>query len=119
MVTRPLALTELLLITAPLRGLPEVKRRAPHFDEVWRAVVKGDAVALKLHTAAAKDLLRAALSLCEAAGIDRADLTQFYNDRRDAGEFGVPADLDALFTTAAENFLAMLARAENEGTQET
>jgi hypothetical protein len=107
---RPEALIDLLLASAPLRGATDVRKRAPLFEETWRAALQGELeVPGKVSSEAAKDLLKIALGLCEAAGISGPDLTNLYNARRDAGVFANPADLETLLATAASELLAMMA----------
>jgi hypothetical protein len=107
MTERPI---ELLLASAPLRKLPDISKRAPAFEAAWAAALAGDATApIMVPEAAAKQLLRTALGLCEALGINGVERTQIYNDRIDAAEQASPADLDQLIATAAEELLKIMA----------
>jgi hypothetical protein len=99
----------LLLASAVLRKLPDINRRAPLFEAAWQAARMGEVETVSaVPMDAAKRLLRTALGLCEATGIDRADLTAFYNDRRDAGDFAIATDLDQLVTEMAKELLAIM-----------
>ena len=105
------AVIGLLLVSAPLRGVADVRERAPHFEEMWNAALRDDLEAPeKVPSEAAKDLLNIAISLCEAAGVKGIELTELYNDRRDAGEFATAAELGTLLATAAVELLTMMVR---------
>lgn len=110
---RPEALIDLLLASAPLRGYADIGKRAPDFEATWRAALAGKLeTPEKVSLEAVKDLLKIALSLCEAAGIDGTELTDIYNVRRDAGEFATPAELETLLAAAAGELLTMMAGQE-------
>lgn len=105
---------DLLLASAPLRRLPDVAKHAPAFERVWLEELKGESGdAVMPTTEAAKRLLRAALGVCEAAGIDGRDMVELFNDRLDAADTATPAELNKLIADMGEQLLTLMAAADN------
>ncbi len=106
---------DLLLASAPLRRLPDLAKRAPAFERAWQAALKGDDGAQAVPTTeAVKRLLRAAIGICEAVGIDGLDLAALFNARLEAADTATPAELERLVAEASEELLAILAGTKKE-----